>query len=268
MRNEEREDSPEGNRRHRREAPPEERAEEHREASPETTSSDDQATWNFLEDADDFDHDDETEEIAPRTSLRSSSSSDNTCVVSEAPRANVFERLKRKTPDNDNSPASKKQPRQEDCLRRLRSALHCRRYRPKSIWDYETKTPWVSSIPAYFERRAFREWEEQGHTLQWYATGEIAAQLLTEAVSLRNLAQEIRINAAGKFLTSALATALGHVDVIIPALRNEVAKHFDKKNDKGLVVDLSPRQKKLSIIASRLYDLKDCISSIVIKKPF
>ena len=267
MRNEEREDSPEGNHRHRREDPPEERQEQDRAASPETTSSEDRATWNFLEGAEDFD-DDSEEQYAPRSSLRSSSSSDNTCVVSEAPRSTVFERLKRKAPDFDNSPAAKKQPRQEDCLRRIRSALHCRRYRPKSIWDYETKTPWVSSIPAYFERRAFREWEEQGHTLQWYATGEIAAQLLTEAVSLKNLAHEIRINAAGKFLTTALATALGHVEVIIPALRNEVAKHFDKKSDKGLVVDLSPRQKKLSIIASRLYDLKDCISSIVIKKSY
>ena len=162
MRNEEREDSPEGNHRHRREDPPEERQEQDRAASPETTSSEDRATWNFLEGAEDFD-DDSEEQYAPRSSLRSSSSSDNTCVVSEAPRSTVFERLKRKAPDFDNSPAAKKQPRQEDCLRRIRSALHCRLYRPKSIWDYETKTPWVSSIPAYFERRAFREWEEQGH---------------------------------------------------------------------------------------------------------
>ena len=234
MRNDEREDSPEGNRRHRREDPPEERAEEHRAASPETTSSNDQATWNFLKDADDFDHDDETEELAPRSLLRSSSSSESTCVVSEAPRANVFERLKRNTPNNDNSHASKKQPRQEDCLRRIRSALHYRCYW-HSIWVYETKTPWVSSIPAYFERRAFREWEEHGHTLQWYATGEVAAQLLIEAVSLRNLAQEIHINAAGKFLTSALTTACRHNHSSASQRSNK------NKNDEGLDVDLSLR---------------------------
>ena len=60
--------------------------------------------------------------------------------------------------------------------------------------------------PSLLRASAFHEWEEQGLTLRWYATGEVAAQLLTEAVSLRNLAQKIRINASGKFLTSALAT--------------------------------------------------------------
>ena len=58
----------------------------------------------------------------------------------------------------------------------------------------------------------------------------------------------------------------GRARQFLTTLRNEVARHFEKKNDKGPIVDLGPRQKKLAIIASRLYDLKDCISSIIIKK--
>ena len=72
----------------------------------------------------------------------------------------------------------------------------------------------MSLIPAYLEQCAFREWEEQGHTLQWYAIGEVAAQLLTEAVLLYNLQKEIRLHSTVKHLTiveSAIVRAIESV---------------------------------------------------------
>ena len=220
MRSEEREDSREGNHRQRRERenPPDE---EQREVLPEAQGPPEDDEWNFLEGgAEDFEIDDEA---------TVDSRSDQSGVPTQTTRATIFERLKRSAPaDRSIPPSSKKLARQEECLRHVRNALNVRHYRPTSIWDYETKTPWLATFPAFFERRAFREWEEQGHTLQWYATGEIITQLLTEAVSLLNLAQEIRSNSAGKFLNSALATTIGHVEVTIPALRSEAAKHLKK----------------------------------------
>ena len=261
MRSEEREGSPEGNQDQREDRFTREREED---SANEVTASEDPPEendeWDFLDGADDdFEADEDSD----------NNRSNQSGVASQTTRATIFEQLKRRRPDDQNAaPGPKRQARQEDCIRRVRSAVHCRRFRPKSIWDYETKAPWVSAIPAYFERRALRENNEQGHSLQWYATGEIAAQLLTEAVSLLNLAQEIRSNSAGRFLTTALTNAAGQVEITIPTLRNEVARHFDKKNDKGPIVDLGPRQKKLTVVASRLYDLKDCISSIIIKKAY
>ena len=90
--------------------------------------------WDFLNRAGEtFEHDEDTSE---------DTRSDQSGVASQTTRATTFKRLKRKElEDPTKSPGTKHQARQEDCIWRVRSALHCRRYHPTSIWDYETKTP-------------------------------------------------------------------------------------------------------------------------------
>ena len=125
MRSEAREESPEGNRqreappeRHQREDSPEERrrprAEPEREEPPEENNE-----WDFLDGAsEDFEDDEDTSE---------DTRSDQSGVATQAtPRATVFDRLKRKAPEGDEShpPAPKRQPRQGDSLRKIRSAIH------------------------------------------------------------------------------------------------------------------------------------------------
>ena len=163
MRSEEREASPEGNRDRREGRFTREREEDsvNEDSANEVTASEESPEendeWNFLDEADDdFEADEDSND----------NRSDQSGLASQATRGNVFERLKRKQPEDLRyPPGPKRQARQDDCLRRVRGALHVRRYRPKSIWDYETKAPWVSSIAAYFERRALRESNEQGHSL-------------------------------------------------------------------------------------------------------
>ena len=184
MRTEDREDSPEGNRPRREDSCgnrfPRERADPPAEESHVSEDSpEENKEWNFLDGAEDeFESDEDSDDKRGNQSI----------VASQSNRAIVFERLKQRRPNElSQTPGLKRHARQDDCIRRVRSAAYCRQFRPKSIWDYETNAPCVSAIPAYFERRALRENNEQGHSPQWCATCEIAAQLLTEAVSLLNL---------------------------------------------------------------------------------
>ena len=150
----------------------------------------------------------------------------------------------------------------ERAVRRVKQCIHGRRYRPRTIWEFPTKTKFLTSVRIYLERRNLRENDEAGYASQWYACGDIAAQLLAEAFIINNCLRELAREQAGSYLASSLQAGIVSAQDLLSKLRSETKNH-NTKSSATTAPELNNRKEKLILLADKLWELKDCINSII-----
>ena len=150
----------------------------------------------------------------------------------------------------------------ERAVRRVKQCIRGRRYRPRTIWEFPTKTKFLTSVRIYLERRNLRENDEAGYACQWYACGDIAAQLLAEAFIVNNCLRELAREQAGSYLASSLQAGIVSAQDLLSKLRSETKNH-NTKSSATTAPELNNRKEKLIVLADKLWELKDCINSII-----